>query len=316
MPVNIADLLRVYDQYPKVVQALNDANTLHDRNAEKVEYSERRYLEIKKELELEKEGRVKDGELAEKAKGVAEKEREKKIREELAPKIKGLEDRVAGLLGDKSRLEEELAGKRKQVEGWIGELEKLGKEKREQEEKERVALKEKERVISELQDLDGRILEGLRESLLKDPVVTPVASVKSSRNNVENGSIRSKVGTESIQASTGTAASDWGRSSSTKQTPSIRTAVASERTSAVSPSPLRESSAASIRTTTPSTPLKDSSASIRTTTPSIVSPSPLKDSSASIRTTTPSIRSPTAPSIRNSTPSIRTVSNSVRQNGD
>ncbi|WVW79175.1 hypothetical protein I302_101141 [Kwoniella bestiolae CBS 10118] len=180
-PIDLQRLLAVYDDYPNVLRDL-ESTSLRLEEAEesaRVAYSKRDDAE--KDLLDERKGRKADNDRAasekektareaKKDKADAEKAREEKVRNELNPKIKDLETRLKSVTDERNRLDRELTEKKKQMELWITNLEKLSIERKSGYEKERKAVEERWASEEKTRKLDEDILTGLKKALTPSEV--------------------------------------------------------------------------------------------------------------------------------------------------
>jgi len=152
----------VYDDYPSLVKDLETTTEQLRLADEDLENSQRGANETLYLLEKEKEGRLADSRAATEAKRLAEIEREKKIRDELEPKIAELERTLKERTTERDEATKEVKERRVEAQGWVSSLEKLHKEGEEQMEREAKAVEERKRVLEKSREVNLEILEGLR----------------------------------------------------------------------------------------------------------------------------------------------------------
>ncbi|ORY21161.1 hypothetical protein BCR39DRAFT_562747 [Naematelia encephala] len=173
--IGLSRLLEVYDEYPNVVAELESTISQLHLAEESQRNANLKRFEVEEELVKEKEGRAKDAENAEKAKVAAlalfkeEKEKaeqamDKKVRGELDPKIKALEEKLKTTETEREKWKSESEVRRKKMEGWIESMEKLNKERNDADAREIKAAEERKVVDVKLRELDKTILDGLKEA--------------------------------------------------------------------------------------------------------------------------------------------------------
>lgn len=160
--IGINRLLETYDEFAHLTQvvASQEAELASERNRAEEAEDAKAALEI--ELRDEREGRKSDGVKAGKDLKAAEVEREKKIRGDLEPKIKDLQERLKKVELERDGLKKEVQEKVVGMNKWIAAMEKLNKSRAEAENRERVAAEERKKLDEKLKELDGEILTGMK----------------------------------------------------------------------------------------------------------------------------------------------------------
>ncbi|WVF72546.1 hypothetical protein IAT40_007363 [Kwoniella sp. CBS 6097] len=173
--VGIDKLLAVYDEYPQTIHVLENTQAALERAEIDAQAAEDRKVHAEEELKTEKKGRENDQQAAEKAKTAAlkkaeedvrnaKRDTEKKVRDELNPKIAELERKLKAMTTDRDSQKKELGGLRTQMTGWVNGMEKLHKERIAGEERERKATEDRKVLADKLKVLDEEILTGLRKA--------------------------------------------------------------------------------------------------------------------------------------------------------
>ncbi|WVQ98404.1 hypothetical protein IAU59_005527 [Kwoniella sp. CBS 9459] len=187
--VGIDKLLAVYDEYPQTIQILENTQAALERADIDAQAAEDRKVHAEEELKTEKQGRENDQKAAEKAKAAAlkkaeedvrtaKRDTEKKVRDELNPKIAELEKKLKAMTMDRDNHKKELGGLRTQMTGWVSGMEKLHKERVAGEERERKATEERKVLADKLKVLDEEILAGLRKAQEKPKEEEEAAAVE------------------------------------------------------------------------------------------------------------------------------------------
>lgn len=162
--IDLKKLLEVYDDYPVVLNSLERTHVALDRAEEDARVAEERKEQADEDLRVEKEERERDRKKAEKDQKDAIKRTDDKVRAELNPKIKDLEEKLKAMTLDRDTQKKELSGLRGKMNGWISGMDKLHKERIAGEEREVKAAEERQRLADKLKALDEEILEGLRSA--------------------------------------------------------------------------------------------------------------------------------------------------------
>ena len=157
-------LLKVYDDYPSLVKDLETATEQLRLADEDLENAQRTASETQHLLDTEKEGREADGKAGKEALRLAEIAREKKIRDDLEPKIAELERKLKQTTGERDEARVEIRERKEEAEGWVGALEKLHKDSEDQIEREERAVEERKKVVERSREVNLEILEGLRNA--------------------------------------------------------------------------------------------------------------------------------------------------------
>jgi len=146
---------------------LNNLERTHDaleRAEDDARIAEERKEQADQDLRLEKEEREEEKKQAEKDQKDAIKRTDTKVRAELDPKIKALEEKLRAMTTDRDTQKKELGELRGKMNGWISGMDKLHKERIAGEEREVKAAEERQKLADKLKELDEEILEGLRHA--------------------------------------------------------------------------------------------------------------------------------------------------------
>jgi chromosome segregation ATPase len=162
--IDLKKLLAVYDDYPVVISNLERAHDALDRAEDDARVAEERKEQADQDLKVEKEEREAERKQAEKDKKDAIKRTDTKVRAELDPKIKELEEKLRAMTTDRDTHKKELEGLRGKMNGWISGMDRLHKERIAGEEREVKAAEERKKLADKLSELDEEILEGLRNA--------------------------------------------------------------------------------------------------------------------------------------------------------
>jgi hypothetical protein len=162
--IDLKKLIEVYDDYPIVLNSLERTHDALDRAEDDARVAEERKDQADEELRLEKEEREKERKKAEKDQKDAIKRTDEKVRAELNPKIKDLEDKLKAMTLDRDTQKKDLGELRTKMNGWISGMDKLHKERIAGEEREVKAAEERQKLADKLRALDDEILEGLRSA--------------------------------------------------------------------------------------------------------------------------------------------------------
>lgn len=161
--VPLDQLLKVYDDYPLLVkdyEGLAERYNLAEKEAEQVNIAKE---ELQVQLDREKEKREDDRIRAREAKEEAERTMNKKVRDELNPKIAELERKLKEMTLERDNYKEELRMRTTKMDGWVGQLARLHGESAQQAEKEAKAAEERLSVLEKSRKLNLEILQGLRD---------------------------------------------------------------------------------------------------------------------------------------------------------
>lgn len=162
--IGIARLLEAYDDYPRVVEDLETVTSKLQIAEEQAAIADAQREETEQELIKEREERKAEVIEAREEKARAEKEREKKIRGELEPRITDLSTKLKDVTADRDRLNKELTERRTEMAKWITAMEKIQKERALIQEREAKAIEDRKKVDEQLKELDLSVLTGLREA--------------------------------------------------------------------------------------------------------------------------------------------------------
>jgi chromosome segregation ATPase len=155
-----------------VLNSLERTHDALDRAEEDARVAEERKEQADEELRIEKEERDRDRKQAEKDQKSAIKRTDEKVRAELDPKIKELEEKLRAMTTDRDTQKRELGDLRGKMNGWISGMDRLHKERIAGEEREVKAAEERRKLADKLKALDDEILEGLRNAHDKPATVT------------------------------------------------------------------------------------------------------------------------------------------------
>lgn len=182
--IDLKKLLQVYDDYPVVLNNLERTHDALERAEEDARVAEERKEQADQDLRIEKEEREEDRKQAEKDQKDAIKRTDKKVRAELDPKIKELEEKLMAMTTDRDTQKKELGDLRTKMNGWISGMDRLHKERIAGEEREVKAAEERKKLADKLKELDDEILEGLRSAHDK-PSTAPASRATSTYRGSE-----------------------------------------------------------------------------------------------------------------------------------
>lgn len=172
-PMDIGKLLEIYDDYPLVVRSLQATTDKLDRAEEVARKADARREQVEGELETEKKGRAADKKTAEQERDLAlktakaEKEAaikatDKKVREELDPRIAELEKKLKEMTTSRDTLQGQLTAWEKKLSGYATQMEKMHKEREAALKQDREAHEKRMTLADKLRTLDEEILESLK----------------------------------------------------------------------------------------------------------------------------------------------------------
>lgn len=172
-PVDIGKLLAVYDDYPLVVRSLQVTTDKLDRAEETARSATDRQDVLEQELAEEKKGREADRQTAEKERDLAaktaraEKESairstEKKVRDELNPRIADLERQLKEMTDSRDAMRRDLDNWKEKLSGWTSRMEGMHKEREAALARDREAHEKRIALAEKLSSLDEEILASLR----------------------------------------------------------------------------------------------------------------------------------------------------------
>jgi chromosome segregation ATPase len=198
--IDLKKLLEVYDDYPVVLNSLERTHDALDRAEEDARVAEERKEQADEELRVEKEERERERKKAEKDQKEAIKRTDDKVRAELNPKIKDLEEKLKAMTLDRDTQKKDLGELRGKMHGWISGMDRLHKERIAGEEREVKAAEERKKLADKLKALDDEILEGLRNAT--DKPTTTTTGLKAS--STHKGSDRPAISRVTSTATTNT----------------------------------------------------------------------------------------------------------------
>jgi chromosome segregation ATPase len=204
--IDLKKLLTVYDDYPIVLNNLERTHDALDKAEDDARIAEERKEQADEDLRIEKEEREQERKQAEKDKKDAIKRTDTKVRAELDPKIKDLEEKLRAMTTERDTHKRELGDLRGKMNGWISGMDKLHKERIAGEEREVKAAEDRKKLADKLSELDNEILEGLRNAHDK-----PSTAPASRATSTYRGSERPTASRTTSQATTKTVTKKAGR---------------------------------------------------------------------------------------------------------
>lgn len=172
-PVDIGKLLAVYDDYPLVVRTLQVTTDKLDHAEEVARSATDRQEVLEQELAEEKKGRDADRQTAEKERDLAtktaraEKESairstEKKVRDELNPRIADLERQLKEMTASRDAMRMDLDNWKEKLSSWTSRMEGMHKEREAALARDKEAHEKRIALAEKLSSLDEEILASLR----------------------------------------------------------------------------------------------------------------------------------------------------------
>ena len=179
--IGVQKLLETYDDYHHLVSVLEATEADLRVSEERAELAERERAQLVEDLQEEQEGRKADkaaaadrldvevagrkddGVKAKEALAAAEKAREKKIRDELEPKVADLEKRLAEEKEARAKVQAELDERRNGMQTWIDKMDGIHRSRQAAVDKEVAAAAERKKADEGLNELHEGILKGMRD---------------------------------------------------------------------------------------------------------------------------------------------------------
>lgn len=179
--IGVQKLLETYDDYHHLVAVLEATEADLRVSEERAALAERERAQLVEDLQDEQEGRKADkaaagerldaevagrkddGVKAKEALTAAEEAREKKVRDELEPKIADLEKRLAEEKAARAKVQAELDERRDGMQAWIDKMDTIHRSRRAAVDKEAAAAAERKKADEGLNELHEGILSGMRE---------------------------------------------------------------------------------------------------------------------------------------------------------
>lgn len=172
-PMDIGKLLEVYDDYPLVVRTLQATTNKLDEAEVTASKALARQEVLERELAAEKQGRERDRQTADQDRELASKtakaEKEsaikstdKRVRDELNPRIADLERQLKEMTTSRDGLRRDLDNWKERLGGWATRMESMHKEREAALVRDREAHEKRMALAEKLGSLDEEILASLK----------------------------------------------------------------------------------------------------------------------------------------------------------